>query len=710
MSLITFDVKFKNKVDNDSVKLLPDSELQQLKLMICGKYKIYDLNNLFIYYKGNLITESDITKIKEIFKMKKVRIEISETPIEKKTESFKYFCKCRAGATSICDKCDEFLCDNCYKKKKHINHTNKIIKLSDYHQYIKSTLKEFASELDSKILNDEAYQFFQYWGYDVENEINNINSAYEYIKNQLEDIKQLQIDYIMALGEANKYEQLKQQIENVINQYANIDTEAEIEKIFEEKKMIIQSSKEILTWYNELKNHCLNYTKTIKDIQTFNQILLKEIKDKFNITKKRYSQLPFVNGFMNGSMLSKSVMFNNNANNLVNINNNMNNNIIDTSNKNNFIDTSTKKENPNNAQNNANKLATPKSNLNNNFNAESSKQNNKNGSGNFEDDSNEKENKYKENSPFNEQSMAANESLNISHMSQGKKREKILFKLKDDHRIIIFFITKQSFKEKNFYDRGNFRRDFTTEADVIQLNLYGKLFMLGGKNFNKFYYYDFPSNSIYYINNSLYSHYYGSMVYCPKYNMIYILGGNNQIKCEACYLNNSNLKKLTWKPLPSLNEERQEFATIYFDDYIYVFFGFSSKKGINLSSIERINVNTNTQFEVVYVNEQITLSSLGCAKFVDDAENNKEGNEGILLLGGFDGQNYVDTSLVFNPREMKIRDCDIVIPNMSKHFQFLFHKESAFIEFDNGAQLIFDMKNNVHLLTSDSYELFSEAQ
>ena len=710
MSLITFDVKFKNKVDNDSVKLLPDSELQQLKLMICGKYKIYDLNNLFIYYKGNLITESDITKIKEIFKMKKVRIEISETPIEKKTESFKYFCKCRAGATSICDKCDEFLCDNCYKKKKHINHTNKIIKLPDYHQYIKSTLKEFASELDSKILNDEAYQFFQYWGYDVENEINNINNAYEYIKNQLEDIKQLQIDYIMALGEANKYEQLKQQIENVINQYANIDTEAEIEKIFEEKKMIIQSSKEILTWYNELKNHCLNYTKTIKDIQTFNQILLKEIKDKFNITKKRYSQLPFVNGYMNGSMLSKSVMFNNNANNLVNINNNMNNNIIDTSNKNNFIDTSTKKENPNNAQNNANKLATPKSNLNNNFNTESSKKNNKNGSGNFEDDSNEKENKYKENSPFNEQSMAANESLNISHMSQGKKREKILFKLKDDHRIIIFFITKQSFKEKNFYDRGNFRRDFTTEADVIQLNLYGKLFMLGGKNFNKFYYYDFPSNSIYYINNSLYSHYYGSLVFCPKYNMIYLLGGNNQIKCEACYLNNSNLKKLTWKPLPSLNEERQEFATIYFDDYIYVFFGFSSKKGINLSSIERINVNTNTQFEVVYVNEQITLSSLGCANFVDDAENNKEGNEGILLLGGFDGQNYVDTSLVFNPREMKIRDCDIVIPNMSKHFQFLFHKESAFIEFDNGSQLIFDMKNNVHLLTSDSYELFSEAQ
>ena len=706
MSLITFDIKFKNKVDNESVRLLPDSELQQLKLMICGKYKIYDLNNLFIYYKGNLITESDITKIKEIFKMKKVRIEISETPIERKKEAFKYYCKCKSGATSICDKCDEFLCDNCFKKKKHINHTDKIIKLSDYHTYIKSTLKEFASELDSNILNDEAYQFFQYWNYDVENEVNNINNAYEYIKNQLEDIKQMQIDYIMILGEANKYEQLKQQIENVINQYSNIDTEAEIEKIIEEKKIIFQSSKEILTWYNELKNQCLNYTKTIKDIQTFNQILLKEIKDKFNITKKRYSQLPVINNQLINEMMSKSALFNNNANNLITLNHNMNNNMIDT-NKDNFIDTNTKKENPKDVQN---KLTTPKGILKNNFNNESSKQNNKNGVVSFEEGSNEKEVENKQGSPYNDQSLAANESLNISHLSQGRKKEKILFKLKDDHRIIIFYIAKQSFKEKNFYDKGNFRRDFTTEADVIQLNLLGKLFMLGGKNFNKFYYYDYTSNSIFYINNSLYSHYYGSMVYCPKYNMIYLIGGNNQIKCETCYLNNSNLKKLTWKPLPSLNEERQEFATIYFDDYIYVFFGFSSKKGVNLSSIERINVNTNTQFEVVYVNEQITLSSLGCANFIDDTDNNKEGNEGILLLGGFDGQNYVDTSLVFNPRELKIRDCDIVIPNMSKHFQFLFHKESAFIEFDNGEQLIFDMKNNVHLLTSDSYELFSEAQ
>ena len=693
MSLITFDVKYKNKTDNESIRLIPDSELQQLKLMICGKYKIYDLNNLYIYYKGNLITDNDTTKIKDIFKMKKVKIEISENPIIKKKESFKYFCKCKSGATYICDKCDEFLCELCLGKKKHINHTNKLIKISEYYPYIKSTLKEFASELDKQILNDEAYQFFQYWNYDVENEVNNINNVYEYMKNQLEDMKQLEVDYIIALGEANKYELLKQKIETVINQYANIDTEAHIDKIFEEKKMIMQNSKEILTWYNELKNQCLNYTKTIKDIQTFNQTLLKEIKDKFNITKKRYSQLPFVNNYLvNLSNFSQSGLFNNNNNYNININ------LADENNKNNFIDTNLIKEN-------LNRIKTPKNNLiNNNFNTESSKKSQK--KENVEKNSNEKQ--YKNNSP---RIVNLNESLNNSYMSSGTKKEKVLFKLKDDHKMIIFFTSKQSFKEKNFYDKGNFRKDFTTEADVIQLNLLGKLFMLSGKNFNKFYYYDLTTNSIYYLNNTLYNHYYGSMVYCPKYNTIYLLGGNDQVKCEMLYLtNNTNVKALQWKAIPSLNEERQEFASLYFDDYIYVFFGFSSKKGINLSSIERINVNTNSNFEVVYINEQITLSALGCAHFIDETENDKDKSNGILLLGGFDGENYMDSSLLFNPKEMKIRDCDIVIPNMSKHSQFLFHKESAFIEFDNGSQYVFDSQNNVHLLTSDSYELFSEAQ
>ena len=125
---------------------------------------------------------------------------------------------------------------------------------------------------------------------------------------------------------------------------------------------------------------------------------------------------------------------------------------------------------------------------------------------------------------------------------------------------------------------------------------------------------------------------------------------------------------------------------------------------------------------MVYINEQISLSSISVAKFVEEEEEENEENENnnnnnskniqqeIILLGGFDGTNYLDSSLILNTKEMKIRDSDVQIPNINKHFQFLFHKESSFIELEPNMQLIYDTKNNVHLLTKDSYELFSEAK
>ena len=51
-------------------------------------------------------------------------------------------------------------------------------------------------------------------------------------------------------------------------------------------------------------------------------------------------------------------------------------------------------------------------------------------------------------------------------------------------------------------------------------------------------YYDYP----YLINNTLFSHYYEVMVYCNKTESIYLLGGNNQIKCESLKVIN-NIKK-----------------------------------------------------------------------------------------------------------------------------------------------------------------------
>ena len=676
MSLISFDVLYKKKNDIEVFKLSPESEFYQLKLMICGKYKIYDLNKLFIYYKGEIINTQDSTKLKEIFKNKKVKIEITDKIIKKKKEkeSFKYFCKCKNGATYVCDKCDEFVCEFCYNKKKHITHSNKIIKIDEYSNYIKSILKEYAAELDEKIINDEAFQFFDYWNYDMQNETGNINSCYEYLKNELEDIKQIQVDFISNITDADKFTGLKEEIEKVIQEYANINTDGDLEQIFSEKKSLVKNSREILTRYMELKTLLIHYTKTIKDIQMFNQLFMKEIKDKFNIMKKKYlNSHPCLT--MNNSMMNLNYS----------INNNLNNSLIHTqrefqrsqilNNSQSFLD---QDKSLNNIHLNHEKNLNSSSHLNNNI--------------------------------YQSQQLKTNHLNNNSNIMNNSviSHEKMLFKIKDERKMIIFSLNSQSFKEKIYSDKANFKKEMSSESDITQLNLNNKLYILSGKKFNKFYYYDYQSNTIYLINNTLFSHYYGAMIYCNKTESIYLLGGNNQIKCESLKIIN-NIKKSEWKIIPSLNEERQEFASMYFDNYIYVFFGFSPKKGINLSSIERININKLDKFEVVYVNEQISLSSLACLKYIDDDEDNNNDKE-ILLLGGFDGNNYVDTSLVLNTKEMKIRECDVVIPNINTHFQFLFQKESCFIEIEPGIQVVYDMKNNVHLITKNTYELYSETQ
>ena len=801
MNPIIFDVTYQKKTEIDSIKLSPESEFQQLKIMLCGKYKIFDPSKLYIYHKNALLIPTDDTqKLKEIFKSKKIKIEISNTPLAKFVRSTTpdttstpniHLCKCNSNAVYLCEKCEEFICDFCLKQKKHITHNKDVIKLDEYSKYVKKTIKEMAGKLDEKIINDEAYKFLKYWSYDKEKEIKSIDDKYEFIKKLLEDIKQMEIDYLIFLNEGNDYDTLKQKIIETINLFSNFDINEQnvtIEEIIKQKKILVNISNDLFTRYNKIKFQLLNYTKNLKELQAFNEIFQKMIQEKFNFIKKKI--LLVNNNIQSMSILGRESILNNRYMTLNNdiLNNTTSNNLDDKSNLNGNVsfnkDKSIKlileeeKNKTTNGSNN-NKLISVKLNTNtykikrtsnNNFSPKiNRKNNNKYNSSSkvsgvikipelleqkstFQDKNkklknifsfpkldtslntsnknsnlNIKGNTLYKSLQFSPQTRSLNNINNINIYSHNKSHEHLLFKLKNRLKILIFSYENQNFTEKNYVDKSNFKKELTSEKDIIQLNLNNKLYLLSGKKHNKLYCYEYQSNSIYFINNTNYSHYLGAFVYCPKNKILYLLGGNSQPGCEIYFPNNQSIisnfnsstttlnkypqKKTFWKKIPDLNEERQEFTSMYFNDYIYVFFGFSHLRGKNLSSIERINVDQNDKFEVVYINEQITLSSLSCALYYPEFDHGWE-KEGILLLGGFDGEKYVENSLVFTPDKMKIRECDVIIPNITKHFQFLFHQESNFIQLDinNSAQFIFDMKNNVHVLTKDSYELLSEVQ
>ena len=710
MNLITFNIIYKKKTENEAFKLASDSEFQQLKLMICGKYRIYDINKLYISYKGEQIINEENTKLKEIFKTKRAKLEISDKqPIKKKENSttiLNYLCKCKNNSIYICDKCYEFSCELC-KKKKHSNHLNKLIKINEYQNHFKLSIKENINQLNLKIINDDAFEFYPLWNSDIQNELNNINKCFEYLKTEIEDIKQIEIDFILSLSDEGKLNSFKKNVDKYYLKLNEIELNNEIEQILEEKKKIDFQINDFINQYSQMKTLIINYTKNIQDIESFNQGFIKDVKEQYSFIKKKYGVLFSVENIVNlknnqiQSLREKSPILDSpkemkriNSNNIEYDKSNKKkdnishqkiaepgvNNIIYQSQKNNLSN-----NNINNINNNNNNINNPNNNSSNNNNSNNNNLNNSN------------------NTNTNNQ----NSSLTNSQITLSQSSEKNIYKLKDERNMIIFSITNQSYKEKVFSDRGNFKKDLTSEKDISQLNLNNKLYMLSGRNYNKFYYYDYPTNSIYYINNTLFSHYLGQMTYCEKTNTIYLLGGSNQIKCEMLKIDNSNITQSEWIKLPNLNEEREEFGIIYFNDYIYVFFGFSPSKGGNLSSIERINVINNKKFEVVYINEQITLSSLAVAKFIDDEDEN--GNNEILLLGGFNGVNNVDSTLILDTQQMKIRECDIVIPAINKNREFLFGNESAFVEIEPNMQLLYDSQNNVHLLTKENYELFSEA-
>ena len=719
--MITFDIVYQKNLEKDAIKLSGDSEFQQLKIMLSGKYRILDTSQLFIYYNNNLITSHDYQKLKDIFKKKRVKLEISNKLIKKQIkEIYKYYCECKLGATYICEKCEKYLCKFCIKNGKHLTHSKNVILISEYSNYIRKVLKNLAVDLDKKILNDEAYRFFKYWEYDKEKEISNTNNLFDFLKKQLEDMKQIEIDFIISMGEKNTYNILKNEIKETLDEYALIDTDCEnIEDIILQKNILIESSKNILNKYKELKNHLLNYTKAIKDIQTINQIIQKLIQEHFSYIKKQFLNNP--------NSYNKQIDYPSN--------NHLLTSSCQSTKSNHFYSASSDMKDKAN-------IASPISvHLKNNEKISSPKkiQNYNTRGQNFNTLSNERKINYKQNSSkyFSPRIMENNSYLlscgNNSFKNNSKKGryntmnysqvtprtphmnntiiEHLLFKIKDTVKIFIFSFETQSFRENIFIDKCDFKNEFTSISDIIQLNTNNQLYLISGKKHDKFYFYDYQSNTINFISNTLFSHYYGSLVNCPKNQKIYLLGGNDELNCEVYSLTNDEStntlnqtqKEIKWEKIASLNEERQEFASMYYDNYIYVFFGFSHIKGCNLSSIERMNVNECNKFEIIYVNEQIKLCSLSCAKYYNEFDQG-----GILLLGGFDGEKYIDTSLVFLPDRMKIRECELVIPNMNKHFQFLFQQESCFISLDDNSQIIFDMKNNIHLLTRDSYALFSK--
>ena len=111
-------------------------------------------------------------------------------------------------------------------------------------------------------------------------------------------------------------------LQNTLSDYTSFNLDNDMEKIIEQKRNLFQNSQNVLMFYNEIKMELLKYTKTIKELQWFNQEFQKYIQNKFNMTKKKYSEN---NGY--NFNLNSSSSYNNFNMTINNDNNNENNNL-----------------------------------------------------------------------------------------------------------------------------------------------------------------------------------------------------------------------------------------------------------------------------------------------------------------------------------------------------------------------------------------------
>lgn len=325
--------------------------------------------------------------------------------------------------------------------------------------------------------------------------------------------------------------------------------------------------------------------------------------------------------------------------------------------------------------------------------------------------------------------------------------DQVLIRLIDFKTILYYHFRSKIYKKRIFIDRSDFKTKYENNEN-IELNIFNKLFIIIGKNYSSFFYYDFDQNEVFKLSDCKFSHYCGNMIYVPLNNSIYALGGFNSKLCES-YRNDqlffSNKAKENpgtldknrcsmsqWMQIAELNIVRQESSTALINNYLYIFFGYNVSIKINNNTIERIDVLKNDKWDYVNIlmnshelqinSQNLNLNSNGIIPF---------GKEEILIIGGYDGKSYRDSIYILsadkdkNSNLNKLNNNDAInlhcldldlfcekIPEITKNVSYIFDKESLFINIQDYENIIcekmydyamFDSKLRLHLVNTRKF-------
>ncbi len=301
---------------------------------------------------------------------------------------------------------------------------------------------------------------------------------------------------------------------------------------------------------------------------------------------------------------------------------------------------------------------------------------------------------------------------------------KILFSIFDNKRILRFDLENKMFKLIEFADFGNFEFNYIAQGSTF-LNILDGLLIVTGDNHDLFYYYSHSKHTMNKLAKLSDNHIFGSLIYVEASNTVVCLSGSRSKAVES-YLNDDmlsnflkrkirripppNKAKNTWSKLPDLNEERTHCPFVFLDTkYIYGFFGYDTTNKRYLETIERLDLENPSNWEIVNFksdnNASILKKGHSMVKLTDTD---------LLLLGGYDGNTNApcDNLSFFNLIKSEMTSGDKKFPDMDrkKHYNFQKNSNSSpFIDINNKLHYAaIDEKNAIHIVEVKSlkYDLF----
>lgn len=332
-SYFNFVIEYGNKTE--IMQMESDSEFFQLKMLISAKFKIYDISKCFIYFQSVLLNEvDDKTFLNNVFdqgdeiplKILNEKLEVPEmnndelknsnnqTILKEKEYKVVYVCSCnnKNEASNICVKCFEFICDQCKQRDPHLMHRDEVLKKKNFPEYMQQYMEKAAAKLDDGVLSDEAFIFLNNFQETLKSDIENVNKTFMYLQRILEEIKGLQVNYLLQLDEklcfSDRYNDINLQINLLLEDFktVNLNEENDLEVLLAIRKKIGMESENLQAKYSALSKHLNVYLTSYRELQTLNKQISSQIKEKFI-----YSQTSFNISTLNNRLaaLTKSKIF-----------------------------------------------------------------------------------------------------------------------------------------------------------------------------------------------------------------------------------------------------------------------------------------------------------------------------------------------------------------------------------------------------------------